>query len=203
MNRNDFPKNIRGFTLIELLVAIFIITLLASVTLIGIHGVRIKADNVASLKAINEYYWAFKLTYKENGILPWDTTTGIFAGFCLASTPCDTPTTAWPYSAILEAKLAPYVKLGPAFQSFTAKDSGSGSSWLAESPVYHCDDSIADITSSGGCKRGYIEYHLRGTEADCFMGGFSDYIEWRYDNGVQCQIYFPGQPDGCDYRPCL
>lgn len=82
-----YPNNQRGFTLVELLVVISIIGLLSSTVLAAVNSARVKADNAARLRMVEEYKKAFDLSYSEDGAYP-----AIPAGVtvCLGDYPTDT-----------------------------------------------------------------------------------------------------------------
>ena len=193
MNHRGFQKNIQGFTLVELLVVISIIGLLASTVLASLNSARIKADNSQRVSTVGEYYKAFQLFYDDYGAFPGDSS--VFpvneSEMCLASTNtnCDT----YPISAPMITALSPYIKLGPAFSIFEKFFLG-GPIGPAVGPRYQCE-----IVSGNLCTKGYFEYYVKGNDASC---GWGAYGGWQFDNGVECDLHFPGAPDGCDYNSC-
>jgi len=188
-----FSKNIQGFTLIELLVVISIIGFLSSVVLASLNSARIKANNSQQVSTIGQYYKAFQLFYNDYGAFPGDSAVfpGAFSEVCLASidTNCDTS----PISPKIINDLSPYIKLGPAFQIFEKIYLGNPIG-PAIGPRYHCEIINGDL-----CTQGYFQYYVRGNDASC---GWGAYGGWQFDNGVECDLHFPGAPDGCDYLSC-
>lgn len=78
---NRSSKREKGFTLIELLVVIAIISLLASIILAMINGVRAKARDAVRMHDFDQFETALTIFYDEYGIYPcgdnnsdWDTT---------------------------------------------------------------------------------------------------------------------------------
>jgi prepilin-type N-terminal cleavage/methylation domain-containing protein len=69
-----------GFSLIELLVVIFVVGVLAAITVVGISGVRKSADQIDGLSALRNVGMAMAVYTAENqGILPWSSQDGQLA----------------------------------------------------------------------------------------------------------------------------
>lgn len=80
-SRSSFAK---GFTLIELLVVIAIIGILATVVMVGLTSVRVKARDAVRLKYLEEFQAAVEMYYRDNGYYPLTNCGGsgvTYAGF--------------------------------------------------------------------------------------------------------------------------
>ena len=78
-------KSGAGFTLIELLVVISIIRLFASVVMVALNGVRIKARDAKRIATLKQLATALNLYYSDNSSYPTCDTLG-YPNACLWST---------------------------------------------------------------------------------------------------------------------
>lgn len=161
-----------GFTLIELLVVISIIGFLSSIVLVSISSVRVKARNTERILIIEQYKYAFDLSFSEDGYYPgFGNPTTLNPGdiYCLGDYGSDTCTEGPAPSAGTE-----HIILSQAIERFLPRrvamkpinvDSIFFGPFAWDGPVYICDLYLAPK-----CLQLRIGWIMEGTDADCRFG---------------------------------
>lgn len=158
----------KGFTLIELLVVIAIIGLLASVVMVALNSVRLKARNSKRVGDIRQLITAFSLGLDANGSLP--NVAGNDA--CIAISCGGGPWSGIVANAAVDAFLAPYIKKP------TDPPEGTRGYW-----GYVYDDSYNGTAPYDGyiLTGSYLDWTMEGsvTPASCSPGRiWSAYAGW-------------------------
>lgn len=73
-------KDLRGFTLVELLVAVGIIGVLASVSMVSVNSIRVKARDSKRISDIKQVQNALEAYYSNNGQYPAEARIGVNTG---------------------------------------------------------------------------------------------------------------------------
>lgn len=147
-------KNKAGFTLIEMLVVVSIISTMSSVVLSAVKNVRIKSDEAAKSKILNEYINTLYLIYDETGKYPplnWLTPT------CLASfsdNKCGENNAIYK-NTYFSSFFDKYLSELPSFKPVV------GIQGTYEGPYYECGAPSASL----GCASAWITYWVPANES--------------------------------------
>lgn len=165
-------NNQTGFTLIELLVVISIIGLMSSTVIAAVNSARVKADNVARVRMVQEYKKAFDLSYDADGYYPGfgnpaTLTPGNY--YCLGDYTTDTcqfgplPPLATENSIINNA-LERFLSSRPKMQPMNMTSIVFGD-YRFDGPIYTCGTYIFP-----SCTSLRIMWIMVGNNADCGFG---------------------------------
>lgn len=160
---NMYQNNQLGFTLIELLVVISIIGLMSTTVLAAVNSARVKADNAARVRTIQEYKKAFDLSYDADGQYPLTLAGAVDTNVCLGNYPdpvnqCNDLAGPLSEDSNVSSAIERFLSSRPIHQTLLI------SGFLFDGPIYN-----TRCSAYSPC-RSYIRWQLHGNVSNCGFG---------------------------------
>lgn len=146
------------------MVVISIISLLSSVVLSAVNSARVKGDNTARIRAVQEYKKAFDLSYDKDGA--WPTAVLNANGICLGdytTNQCTHYATTFFEDSTVSTAIERYLKFRAPFKPLSIL----GGTY--DGPFYGYIGGFMGVCNTSYPCAYYIEWHLSGS-VDCGYG---------------------------------